>query len=203
VILLSPLILTVCLFVLLDVGTPAVFWQQRMGRNGAPLHLHKFRTLQTLFDRRTKEKREAQSPSPIGRFLRATRLDELPQLWDIITGEMSIIGPRPLLPIDQPQDSTFRLVVSPGLTGWAQVCGGRLISIDEKNALDEWYIRNASFRLDFIIVLRTIGMLLAGETRDEAAITVALEERPQVAPIGDLASIEPAPHCNHAEAVSP
>jgi lipopolysaccharide/colanic/teichoic acid biosynthesis glycosyltransferase len=167
-----------------------VFWQQRLGRNGAPLHLHKFRTLQTLFDRRTRVKREAQSPSPIGRFLRATRLDELPQLWDILAGDMSIIGPRPLLPIDQPQDSTFRLVVRPGLTGWAQVCGGRLISIDEKNALDEWYIRNASFRLDFVIVMRTIGMLLAGESRDERAITTALEERPQVERVGELASIE-------------
>ncbi len=192
-VLLFPLILTVCFFVLLDVGAPVVFWQQRMGRNGVPLHLHKFRTLQTLFDRRTKEKREAQSSSPIGRFLRATRLDELPQLWDIIVGDMSIIGPRPLLPIDQPQDSTFRLVVRPGLTGWAQICGGRLISIDEKNALDEWYIRKASFRLDFIIVLRTIWMLLAGERRDEQAIATALDERAGGDCVDEGVPIEPGP----------
>jgi lipopolysaccharide/colanic/teichoic acid biosynthesis glycosyltransferase len=208
-ILLSPIILTVCLFVLLDVGTPVVFWQQRMGRNGVPLHLHKFRTLQTLFDRRTKEKREAQAPSPIGRFLRATRLDELPQLWDILAGDMSIIGPRPLLPIDQPQDSTFRLAVRPGLTGWAQICGGRLISIDEKNALDEWYIRNASFRLDLIIVMRTIWMLLCGERRDEKAIAAALGKRPGAEHTGESASIEPdmpsepAKRLDNAEAVSP
>ncbi len=176
---LSPLILTVCLLVVMDVGIPVVFWQQRLGRNGAPLHLYKFRTLHTLFDRRTKEKREAQEPSSFGRFLRATRLDELPQLWNVLSGDMSIIGPRPLLPIDQPQDTTLRLAVRPGLTGWAQVCGGRLISVEEKNALDEWYIRHASFKLDAIIVLRTIGMLLAGEQRDESAIATALARESQ------------------------
>jgi lipopolysaccharide/colanic/teichoic acid biosynthesis glycosyltransferase len=174
-ILLSPIILVVCMLVMLDVGFPVVFWQQRVGRNGAPLHLYKFRTLQTLFDRRTKERREAQSPSSIGRFLRTTRLDELPQLWNILSGDMSIIGPRPLLPIDQPKDSTFRLVVRPGLTGWAQVCGGTLISSEEKNALDEWYIRHASAWLDIKIAMRTIRMLLlTGDRRDEKAISIAL-----------------------------
>ena len=81
--------------------------------------------------------------SALARFLRVTRLDEWPQLWNVLSGEMSLIGPRPLLPIDQPMQSSFRLAVRPGVTGWAQVCGGRLISVDEKNALDEWYIRHA------------------------------------------------------------
>ena len=91
---------------------------------------------------------------------------------------MSLIGPRPLLPVDQPQGPTLRLTVRPGLTGWAQVCGGKLISVEEKNALDEWYIRHASFRLDAIIVLRTIWMLLfTGDRRDEKAIAAALLER--------------------------
>lgn len=185
---LSPLILVVCLLVLADVGIPVVFWQQRLGRNGTPLHLYKFRTLHTLFDRRTKEKREATSPSAVGRFLRATRLDEMPQLWNVLSGDMSIIGPRPLLPVDQPQDTTLRLAVRPGLTGWAQVSGGRLISIEEKNALDEWYIRHASFSLDAYIVLRTMWMMLAGEKRDEGAIRLALRERAPDAP-----AREPAP----------
>ena len=101
---LSPLAVVVCVLVLLDVGIPVVFWQQRVGRNGAPLYLYKFRTLQTLFDRQTKERRVAQSPSSIGRFLQTTRLDELPQLWNIVSGDMSSVGPRPLLPIDQPHD---------------------------------------------------------------------------------------------------
>jgi lipopolysaccharide/colanic/teichoic acid biosynthesis glycosyltransferase len=174
---LLPVILVVCLLVMFDVGIPVVFWQQRLGRKGAPLHLYKFRTLNTLFDRRTKEKREAQLPSAVGRFLRATRLDEMPQLWNVLSGDMSIIGPRPLLPIDQPQDTTLRLAVRPGLTGWAQICGGRLISVEEKNALDEWYIRHASFRLDAYIVMRTIWMVLAGEKRDEGAIAIALREK--------------------------
>ena len=190
-IVLSPLIVAVCLLVMLDVGTPVVFWQQRLGRNGAPLHLYKFRTLHTLFDRRTMEKREAQLPSSVGRFLRATRLDELPQLWNVLSGDMSIIGPRPLLPIDQPQDTTLRLAVRPGLTGWAQVCGGRLISVEEKNALDEWYIRHASFKLEAVIVKRTIGMLLAGERRNENTIAAALREKSQDQCAGKAAASEP------------
>jgi lipopolysaccharide/colanic/teichoic acid biosynthesis glycosyltransferase len=187
----SPIILLVCALVMLDVGIPVVFWQQRLGRNGVPLNLYKFRTLHTLFDRHTKEKREAQYPSTVGRFLRATRLDELPQLWNILSGDMSIAGPRPLLPIDQPKDSALRLAVRPGLTGWAQVCGGTLISPEEKNALDEWYIRHASFRLDVVIVLRTVRMLLAGESRDEKAIATALGERSQAESAGPPAPVEP------------
>ncbi len=184
-ILLSPVMLVVCALVMINVGIPVVFWQQRVGRNGVPLHLYKFRTLQTLFDRRTKERREAQLPSPIGRFLRAMRLDELPQFWNVLSGDMSIIGPRPLLPIDQPEDSTLRLTVRPGLTGWAQVCGGKLISIEEKTALDEWYIRHVSLWLEVKIVLRTIWMLLfTGDRRDEKAITTASLDIAQSEPIG-------------------
>jgi len=178
----SPVILIVFVLVLLDVGTPAIFWQQRVGRNGTALHLYKFRTLKTLFDRQTREKREAQDPSAVGRFLRKTRLDELPQLWNVLSGVMSLVGPRPLLPVDQPSDSTFRLAVRPGVTGWAQICGGTLISPEEKNALDEWYIRHASLRLDFAIVLRTVWMLLNGDRRNEKAIALALLEKSQSDP---------------------
>jgi lipopolysaccharide/colanic/teichoic acid biosynthesis glycosyltransferase len=174
----SPIAVVVCVLVLIDVGIPVVFWQQRVGRNGAPLYLYKFRTLQTLFDRQTKERRLAQEPSPIGRFLQTTRLDELPQLWNIISGDMSSVGPRPLLPADQPDDLEVRLMVRPGLTGWAQVCGGKLISADEKNALDAWYIRHASLRLDLKIIVRTVWMLsVTGDRRDEKAISIALLDR--------------------------
>lgn len=179
---LSPVILVVFALVLLDVGIPTIFWQRRVGRNGAPLHLYKFRTLKTLFDRQTKERREAHDPSAIGKFLRATRLDEIPQLWNVLSGEMSLVGPRPLLPVDQPNDSKFRLAVRPGVTGWAQICGGTLISAEEKNALDEWYIRHASLRLDMAIVLRTIWMLLNGDRRNEKAISLALLEQSQDLP---------------------
>ena len=172
-----PVALLVGALVLCDVGAPVVFWQRRVGRDGSPLYLYKFRTLQAPFDRRTKEKREVREASALARFLRATRLDEWPQLWNVLSGEMSLIGPRPLLPIDQPTQSTFRLAVRPGVTGWAQVCGGRLISVDEKNALDEWYIRHASLRLDLAILARTAVMLLTGERRDETAIALALRAR--------------------------
>lgn len=174
---LLPLAVFISAVVLFDVGVPVVFWQRRMGRNGAPLHLYKFRTLQTLFNRTTKERREAQEASPIGRFLQRTRLDELPQLWNIIAGDMSLVGPRPLLPADQPNDLTIRLLVRPGLTGWAQVSGGKSVSVDEKTALDEWYIRHASLRLDIVIILRTIVMLFKGDCRNEKAIALAVSGR--------------------------
>jgi lipopolysaccharide/colanic/teichoic acid biosynthesis glycosyltransferase len=177
-IVLSPVIIIVGALVLVDVGIPVVFWQQRVGRNAMPLHVYKFRTLQTLFDRQSKERREAQQPSAIGRFLRRTRGDELPQLWNVLAGDMSLIGPRPLLPADQPNDFMVRLMVRPGLTGWAQICGGTLISAEEKKALDEWYIRYASFWLDLKIVARTIRMLtITGDRRDETAIAAALGDR--------------------------
>jgi lipopolysaccharide/colanic/teichoic acid biosynthesis glycosyltransferase len=177
-ILLSPVAVVVSLLVLLDVGVPIVFWQQRVGRNGAPLHLYKFRRLQTLFDRATKERREAQVPSLFGRFLQRTRLNELPQLWNVLSGDMSLIGPRPLSPGDRPDDFTIRLMVRPGLTGWAQVCGGKLISVDEKAALDEWYIRHASLWRDVCIVARTVWMLIfTGDRWDEAAVAAAIDER--------------------------
>ncbi len=174
-----PITVVVCGLALLDVGVPVIFWQQRVGRVGAALYLYKFRTLQTLFDRRTQERREARKPSAIGLFLRKTRLDELPQLWNILSGDMSFIGPRPLLPVDQPKETSIRLTVRPGLSGWTQICGGKLISPEEKNALDEWYIRHASLWLDAVIVLRTVWMLLTGDRRDEKAISLALVEKLQ------------------------
>ncbi len=173
----SPIGSIVAVLVLLDVGIPIVFWQQRVGRNGAPLYLYKFRTLPAPFDRRTKERRQAHIPSPVGRFLRTTRLDEWPQIWNILSGGMSIVGPRPLLSADQPADPALRLSVRPGLTGWAQICGGKLVSLEEKTALDEWYIRHASLALDTIIALRTIPVLLGSDRRDENAIAAALRER--------------------------
>jgi lipopolysaccharide/colanic/teichoic acid biosynthesis glycosyltransferase len=190
-----PVTMVVCVLVLIDVGIPIIFWQQRVGRNEAPLFLYKFRTLQSPYDRLMKQQREVPSPSAIGRFLRATRLDELPQVWNILSGDMALIGPRPLLPVDQPKDATVRLLVRPGLSGWAQVCGGNLISTEEKTALDEWYIRHASVRLDAVTVLRTIRMLLTSERRDENAIAVAMLERPnfEARPGRDAAPTTDAP----------
>jgi lipopolysaccharide/colanic/teichoic acid biosynthesis glycosyltransferase len=203
-ILVSPLIIVVSTLVLLDVGAPIVFWQRRIGRNGAPLHLYKFRTLQTLFDRNTKARREAQQPSLLGRFFQRTRLDELPQLWNVLSGDMSLIGPRPLLPVDQPDDFTTRLAVRPGVTGWAQVCGGKSITAEEKAALDEWYIRHASLWRDICIVGRTLGMLLVtGDRRDEKAITAALQERAVGQIAGTHGANGPVPKSSAGVAIQP
>ena len=179
----APIALIVCALVVFDVGIPVVFWQRRVGRGGAALYLYKFRTLQAPFDRRTKRRRETQESSPLGRFLRATRLDEWPQLWNVLAGEMSLIGPRPLLPEDQPEDLSLRLAIRPGVSGWAQVCGGKLISPEEKNALDVWYIRHASLGLDIVIVFRTLATLIGGDRRDEKAIAAALLEKAKSNPV--------------------
>jgi lipopolysaccharide/colanic/teichoic acid biosynthesis glycosyltransferase len=98
-------------------------------------------------------------------LLRKSRLDELPQLLNVLVGDMSLIGPRPLLPLDQPSDSSARLMVRPGITGWAQVNGGKLITPEEKSALDEWYVRNASLWIDLKIIGKTILFMFGGESR--------------------------------------
>ena len=111
--------------------------------------------MRTPFDRFGEYLPENLRLSSIGRLLRKTGLDELPQLLNVLVGEMSLIGPRPLLPQDQPADPTIRLLVRPGITGWAQVNGGKQITNEQKYDLDEWYIRNASPWVDLRILLLT------------------------------------------------
>jgi len=101
-------------------------------------------------------------PSAVGQFLRATRLDELPQLLNVLFGEMSLIVPRPLLPEDQPTNTSMRLAVRPGISGWAQVNGAKLVTKEEKEKLDEWYVRNASLWLDLRILMMTIKVVMRG-----------------------------------------
>lgn len=159
----APLMLLAAVLVAIDVGAPISFWQQRPGRDGTPLTVYKFRTMRAAHNRHGRLIPEGERTSWIGRFIRRTRLDELPQLFSILSGDMSFVGPRPLLPKDQPAQYAARLIVRPGLTGWAQVNGGRDISAEDKAALDVWYVQNASLRLDLKIILRTIPMILFGE----------------------------------------
>lgn len=166
----APLMVLVAMLVAIDVGLPLTFWQQRPGLNGRPFKVHKFRTMAAAHDARGNRVPDEKRMSGIGSFLRKTRLDELPQLLNIIFGEMSFVGPRPLLPVDQPAEYAARLLVRPGLTGWAQVKGGRTISAADKAALDVWYVWNASAALDFVILLRTVQMVLFGERVDDDAI---------------------------------
>lgn len=165
-ILLSPVISIVAAIVALDLGVPVIFWQDRVGLRGRRIRVYKFRTLRLPFDRANRPLSDAERLSSVGRLLRATRLDELPQIINILRGDMTLIGPRPLLPVDQPGDDNRRLVVRPGLTGWAQVKGGKLISSEEKNALDLWYVRNCGLMLDIRIVVLTLVAVVRGDVRD-------------------------------------
>jgi len=144
-----------------------------LGQGGRPFLLHKMRTLKPPFDWRGRKLSDAERLTTIGRFLRKCRFDELPQLLNVLVGDMSLIGPRPLLPRDQPRDPVVRLSVRPGITGWAQVNGGKLLSAEEKDALDEWYIRNASLWVDLRIIFMTFQCVVQGERRSETAIAAA------------------------------
>ncbi len=174
---LSPLALAVCALVLMDVGAPVLFWQERVGRNGRRFLLYKFRTYAAPFDWRGQPVPAERRLSAIGRFIRATRLDEMPQLLNVLIGDMSLIGPRPLLPQDQPADPSVRLMVRPGITGWAQVNGGTAISADEKDALDFWYIQHASLWLDLKVLVHTLIIVTTGERLNRNAIRQAVRWR--------------------------
>jgi lipopolysaccharide/colanic/teichoic acid biosynthesis glycosyltransferase len=161
----SPVAILIALGVIIDLGWPTIFWQKRIGYRGRPFLIYKFRTLHAPYDRQGNFVDENQRASRYGSFLRRLRLDELPQLWNIFIGDMSFVGPRPLLPIDQPGECQVRLSVPPGVTGWAQINGGRRIAADDKGSLDDWYVRHASFWLDVRIIARTVGIVVLGDDR--------------------------------------
>jgi lipopolysaccharide/colanic/teichoic acid biosynthesis glycosyltransferase len=167
----APLTMIVAFLVLIDVGSPIVFWQQRIGHLGRPLHIYKFRTMRNTFGRDGRSVPETERVSHLGWLLRRSHLDEIPQLFNILIGDMSLVGPRPLLPVDQPKNIHVRLHVRPGLTGLAQINGGTLLSPDEKEALDEWYVRHASLLLDIKIILQTMWVIVRGHRRNESAIS--------------------------------
>jgi lipopolysaccharide/colanic/teichoic acid biosynthesis glycosyltransferase len=172
-VLLSPVFIFIMVLAILDVGSPIFFWQQRLGCGGRPFLLYKFRTLRPPFDWRGRPIPENKRISIIGHALRSVGLDELPQLLNVLVGDMSLIGPRPLLPVDQPADPTIRLMVRPGITGWAQVNGAKFLSAAEKDEFDEWYVRHASLWADLRIVLMTIRLILRGPRRLEQAVAQA------------------------------
>ena len=168
-----PAFVVVGILVAVDVGWPVTFWQVRPGRMGESFKLFKFRTMAAAYDRAGNRITDSERLSGIGRLLRRTRFDELPQLLHILSGDMSFVGPRPLLPIDQSPAFAARLLVRPGLTGWAQVKGGREITAVDKAALDVWYVKKASLRLDLSILAGTVPMVLRGEQVDRGAIRSA------------------------------
>ena len=165
------------LLAFVDVGSPLLFWQRRIGLGGHAFQLYKIRTLHFPADRTGQMIPAEQRSSWIGRLLRQTRIDELPQLLSVLVGDMALIGPRPLLPQDQPADPSVRLTVRPGITGWAQVNGGSLLTPEEKEVLDAWYVRHASPWLDLRIAVMTLRSLVRGDRRSEPALNEARRHR--------------------------
>jgi lipopolysaccharide/colanic/teichoic acid biosynthesis glycosyltransferase len=164
--LLLPLILPLTLMVWIFIGSPVLFGQQRPGLHGQPFHLLKFRTMTNQRGADGELLSDADRLMPFGRWLRSTSLDELPELWNILRGDMSLVGPRPLLMEYLPlysAEQARRHDVRPGLTGWAQVNGRNALSWNEKFAMDIWYLENRSFLLDVKILVLTVLQVVKRE----------------------------------------
>jgi lipopolysaccharide/colanic/teichoic acid biosynthesis glycosyltransferase len=158
--------LAITLAVRVVLGKPAFFIQERPGLHGAPFKLIKFRTMRNAYDANGELLPDEERLTRLGRFLRATSLDELPELWNVLRGGMSLVGPRPLLMQYLPlysAEQARRHEVRPGLTGWAQVNGRNMITWEEKFAFDVWYVDHQSFLLDLKILWRTLIKVLAAE----------------------------------------
>ncbi len=165
-IILLPVMLIISIMVAWQHGLPILFHQKRPGHRGAIFTIYKFRTMQTLTDRHGHLLPDSKRLTKFGKFLRATSLDELPELLNVLTGEMSLVGPRPLLidylPLYSPEQAR-RHEVLPGITGWAQIHGRNTLSWQEKFSLDVWYVDHWSLWLDVKILLLTILKVLRRE----------------------------------------
>lgn len=158
-----PLLAVLAVLVRVKLGAPIFFRQPRPGYQERIFELVKFRTMTDARDDTGQLKSDAERLTPFGRWLRSTSLDELPEIWNILRGEMSLVGPRPLLVQYLPRyspEQRRRHDVPPGLTGWAQVNGRNALSWEEKFALDTWYVEHRTLGLDLRILLRTIGMVV-------------------------------------------
>jgi lipopolysaccharide/colanic/teichoic acid biosynthesis glycosyltransferase len=162
--LLAPVLALIAWQVRRKMGTPVLFRQSRPGRHGVPFEMIKFRTMRDAQDASGKPLPDTERLTDFGRWLRATSLDELPELGNVLKGDMSLVGPRPLLMEYLPlytHEQARRHEVRPGITGWAQVNGRNAISWEEKFALDVWYVENHSFWLDMKILWLTAKKVLA------------------------------------------
>lgn len=162
--LLSPLYVYVAYKVRKNLGSPVLFRQVRPGLDGKPFEMIKFRSMKDAVDAQGNPLPDSERLTPFGKMLRATSLDEMPELWNVIKGEMSIVGPRPLLMEYLPlynAEQAKRHNVRPGITGYAQVNGRNAISWEKKFELDTWYVENQSLWLDFKIMLKTVKKVIA------------------------------------------
>ncbi|CAB1220519.1 sugar transferase [Acinetobacter bouvetii] len=161
---LSPLYLFVAYKVRKNLGSPVLFRQVRPGLNGKPFEMIKFRSMKDAVDENGNPLPDSERLTPFGQMLRSSSLDEMPELWNVIKGEMSIVGPRPLLMEYLPlynREQAKRHNVRPGITGYAQVNGRNAISWEKKFELDTWYVEHQSVWLDFKIMLKTVQKVLA------------------------------------------
>ena len=168
----APLLLVVAILVRLKLGSPVLFVQERPGLRARPFRMVKFRTMTDELGPDGELLPDEQRLTPFGRFLRATSLDEFPEMWNVLIGDMSVVGPRPLLMRYVSRYSPFqarRMEVKPGVTGWAQVNGRNSLTWEEKFALDVWYVDHRTFWLDMKIVVMTFFKVLArsGAERDK------------------------------------
>jgi lipopolysaccharide/colanic/teichoic acid biosynthesis glycosyltransferase len=170
-ILLSPLYAFVAYKVKKNLGSPVLFRQVRPGLHGKPFEMIKFRTMKDAVDAQGNPLPDSERLTAFGKMLRSTSLDEMPELWNVIKGDMSIVGPRPLLTEYLPlynEEQAKRHNVRPGMTGHAQVNGRNAISWEEKFKLDTWYVENQSTLLDFKIMFKTVHKVLAKDDINEA-----------------------------------
>lgn len=164
--LLWPVLLVLVLLVRAKLGSPAIFCQERPGKNGKVFRLYKLRSMTEERDENGEPLSDEERLTPFGRKLRALSLDELPELWNIFRGDMSIVGPRPLLVQYLPLYNAHqarRHEVTPGLTGWAQVNGRNLVTWEDKFDMDVWYVDHISFALDVKILWMTVKAVLSCE----------------------------------------
>jgi sugar transferase EpsL len=180
----APLLLCVALCVRIWLGAPVLFRQQRPGLRGQPFILLKFRTMTEARDGQGRLLPNDERLTPFGRFLRSTSLDELPELLNVLKGEMSLVGPRPLLMQYLERytpEQMRRHDVRPGITGWAQVNGRNAITWEHKFALDVWYVKHLSCWLDLKIVALTVWRILTRDSINEPGQATAREflGRPQ------------------------
>ncbi len=163
-VLLSPILVIIAWQVRCKLGSPVLFRQERPGLEGIPFEMIKFRTMRNAVDAHGVFLPDSERMTAFGNFLRSTSLDELPELWNVLKGEMSLVGPRPLLMEYLPlysSEQARRHEVRPGVTGWAQVNGRNALSWDDKFKLDVWYVDNQSLWLDLKIFLLTVKKVFA------------------------------------------
>ncbi len=178
----SPLLLVVAVLVRIKLGSPIFFLHERPGKDGKPFRIVKFRSMTDARDAQGNLLSDKERLTPFGRFLRSSTLDEFPEMWNVLVGEMSVVGPRPLMMSYLSRYNAVqrrRMEVRPGVTGWAQINGRNAIDWDQKFALDVWYVDNQSMWLDLKIIYRTFFKVFARSGIDHS------KEQPMPEFLGD------------------